>query len=161
MGSNIFTFDIIVDGRTYASGYLAPDQFYCQNINGGSMTTPYCSISDFLYAKSATIDSLNTSSIASKKSFIKKCNNIGIDEVMKTDVYSYRLKSENNKGAVNVPKHFGFIIGDEYKVSSKILGRDKDAIDLYSALALAYKAIQEQQKQIEDLREQIKSRGDE
>lgn len=155
MGSNIFTFDIVVDGRTYASGYLDPDQFYCQNINGGSIATPHCSVSDFLYAKSATIDSLNTSSVAHKKSFIKKCNNIGLNEVMKTDVYSYRLKHENVRGAVNVPKHFGFVIGDGYSISEEILGRDKDAIDLYSALALAYKAIQEQQEKINNLEQKM------
>lgn len=77
-----------------------------------------------------------------------------VQEVMNSDVYYYDLK-DRGKGAWKEGRHIGFVIGDKYSVSSDILDGSGGSIDMYSALAIAYKAIQEQQKEIEMLKNKL------
>lgn len=72
---------------------------------------------------------------------------------MKSDVYYYDLKNASKTWKQN--RHIGFVIGDGYSVSEEILNGDKGAIDMYNALAIAYKAIQEQQQEIEMLKNKL------
>lgn len=78
-----------------------------------------------------------------------------IQEVLDSEVYYYDLK-ERGKGEWKVGRHIGFVIGDGYNVSPDILNGEGGAVDMYSALAIAYKAIQEQQREIEELKNLIK-----
>lgn len=90
-----------------------------------------------------------------KKDFEKYEN--ALDEINKIDIYKYRFNTENNKSK----KHIGFIIGDKYNYSKEITSENDDGVDLYSFVSLCCKAIQEQQEQIEQLKEEIKSlKGD-
>lgn len=74
-----------------------------------------------------------------------------IQEILHSDVYYYDLKGQSDS-MWKEGRHIGFIIGDEYNVSQDILDGGGGAIDMYSALAIAYKAIQELQSEIEDLK---------
>lgn len=78
-----------------------------------------------------------------------------LQEIANSEVYYYDLK-DRGKGQWKEGRHIGFVIGDGYNVSQDILDGGGGAIDMYSALAIAYKAIQEQQKEIEELKKKIK-----
>ena len=78
-----------------------------------------------------------------------------LQEIANSEVYYYDLK-DRGKGGWKEGRHIGFVIGDGYSVSQDILDGGGGAIDMYSALAIAYKAIQEQQKEIEELKKKIK-----
>ena len=87
------------------------------------------------------------------KENIEQYNHSALAEVMKSDVYYYNLKNASKTWKQN--RHIGFVIGDGYSVSEEILNGDKGAIDMYNALAIAYKAIQEQQQEIEMLKNKL------
>lgn len=95
----------------------------------------------------------NLSSVNSKKN-IEKYEKSAVEEILKTDIYSYLYNDEND----DAKRTIGAIIGEKYKCSSDIITKDGKHISTYSMIALAYKAIQEhqeiinkQQKQINDL----------
>lgn len=64
-----------------------------------------------------------------------------LDDILNTDVYSYSLKRDIDNGFYNTK--YGFIIGTGYRLSEKILSEEKDGIELYSAIALLWKGVQE------------------
>lgn len=151
-GNNIFDFKFVTDeGLLYSDGYLAPDYFYCQNLKGLGGVIDALNVPIYLYAKSARIDSLTQGSLEGLKDEIELLEVDALNEIINTDVYKYKLKFENTEFSENVPTHLGFIIGDNYKLTKYILGSYSDGIDLYSAIALSYKAIQELYKKIEEI----------
>jgi hypothetical protein len=92
-----------------------------------------------------------TSKAESKKNFELLEN--GLDIIKNTDIYKYHLKSQLDDDK----KHIGFVIGDNFNYREEITSTNNDGVDLYSMIAVAYKAIQEQQQMIEQLQEEIKS----
>ena len=95
-----------------------------------------------------------TGSRAEWKENIVPYSKSAVQEIMDSDVYYYDLK-ERSKSAWSEGRHIGFVIGDGYNVSSDILDGGGSSIDMYSALAVAYKAIQELQAEIEALKKRI------
>lgn len=95
-----------------------------------------------------------TGSRAEWKENIVPYSKSAVQEIMDSDVYYYDLK-ERSKSAWSEGRHIGFVIGDGYNVSSDILDGGGSSIDMYSALAVAYKAIQELQAEIEALKKKI------
>jgi len=85
-----------------------------------------------------------TGSRAEDKKNIKKFTHSAIDIVKECVVHEYDLKHGD-------AHRIGFVIGEDYEVSEKILDEDKTGIEMYSALAVAYKAIQELEKRVEEL----------
>lgn len=148
-GNNIYSFEFITnEGLTYSDGYLSPDEFYSTNIRASGMGSYVMTVRNYLYAKTATIDELNNSSSEDLKTDIRKYEDEALQKVLNTDVYKYRLKSQVSQYAENIPEYIGFIIGDKYNLTKDILGRDGNCINLYSAIALLYKAIQEMYKEM-------------
>ena len=90
-----------------------------------------------------------TSKAELKKNFEKLEN--ALDIINKTDIYKYNLKNEED----TCKKHIGLVIGDNYKYSKEITSNKNDSVDLYSMISVCFKAIQEQQKQIETLQTKI------
>ena len=94
-----------------------------------------------------------TSLEAGKKNFENLTNALKI--IKNTDIYKYNLKSQNNGDK----KHIGFVIGENYKYAKEITSVDENGedigADIYSMVSVAYKAIQEQQEQIEQLQKEI------
>lgn len=107
--------------------------------------------------KGITTPSLNQTSLENQKKNFEKLEN-ALKIVKDTDIYKYNLKFQNNKDK----KHIGFVIGKDYKYSSEITCIDENGeetgVDLYSMIAVAYKAIQEQQEQIEELTRKIEEK---
>ena len=96
-----------------------------------------------------------TGSRAELKENIVPYHKSAIQEVMNSDVYYYDIK-DRGQGEWQYGRHIGFVIGDGYNVSQDILDGGNGDVDMYSALAIAYKAIQEQQREIEELKNLIK-----
>lgn len=85
-----------------------------------------------------------------KKNFTKLEN--ATDIIKNIDIYEYNLKQE--KGTDK--KHIGFVIGDKFNYSPKVTNKENNGYDLYSFVSVCCKAIQEQQEEIELLKEEIK-----
>lgn len=86
-------------------------------------------------------------SLESKKKNISKFNEKALDIINNSDIYNYHFKTDDD----NSKKHVGLIIGENYNTPKEITSNTNDGIDLYSMTSVAWKAIQEQQKQIEEL----------
>lgn len=97
-----------------------------------------------------TTPSLTQTSLEDKKKNFEKFEN-GLDIIKNIDIYKYHLKDQEDIEK----KHIGFVIGDKYRYSQEITNNENDGVDIYSFVAVCCKAIQEQQKQIEELKNMI------
>lgn len=77
-------------------------------------------------------------------SFTKKATSI----IQNTDVYNFKYKDDETE-----KNYIGFIIGEGYKIADEL--HDGKGVDLYSTIGVMWKAIQEQQQMIEELRKEI------
>lgn len=84
-----------------------------------------------------------------KKNFEKLPS--GLDIIKDIDIYKYHYKIQSD----DEKKNIGLVIGDNYKYSKEITNEDNSSVNLYSFVSVCCKAIQEQQKEIEELKEQI------
>lgn len=114
---------------------------------------------NFIYSAEIKTDNLIQSSLEEKKKNFEKLQN-GLDIIKATEIYKYNLKSQ----ADGDKKHIGFVIGENYKYSNEITALDNKGkevgADTYSMISVAYKAIQEQQEQIEQLQEKDKQKDE-
>lgn len=121
---------------------------YKENVSGTNIT----------HAGIITPSVTQTSLEESKKNFEKLQN--GLDIIKATEIYKYNLKSQTD----GEKKHIGFVIGKNYKYSNEITALDNEGkevgVDTYSMISVAYKAIQEQQEQIEQLQEKDKQKDE-
>lgn len=85
-----------------------------------------------------------TGSRAEDKKNIEEFTCSAIDIVKECKVHEYDLKHSK-------AHRIGFVIGADYEVSDRILDEDKAGVEMYSALVVAYKAIQELEKRVEEL----------
>lgn len=93
-----------------------------------------------------------TSKAESKKNFEKFTLEEAKEILNNTDIYKYNLKTQDDKGK----KHIGFVIGDDYNYSEKITSEKNDGANIYSMTSVLYTVVKEQQKQIEELQQEIK-----
>ena len=112
--------------------------------------------SRFVFVGDVFANNISNSSRATLKKNFEKFNN-GLDIVKNTDIYKYHFKTQNDKEK----KHIGIVIGNKYRYKKEITTQNNDGIDLYSMIAVAYKAIQEQQQMIDDLKHEIEVLKDE
>ena len=94
---------------------------------------------------------VNQTSLESIKKNIKKYEKNASEIIKNSDIYEYNLKSEKDTDK----KQIGFIIGKNYRTPDEITNQENTAIVLYSAIGLLWKSNQEQQKEIESLKERI------
>lgn len=94
-----------------------------------------------------------TGSKAEWKEDIHAYEDGALEKINNTTVYRYKLKrhSKDDDG-----RHIGFVIGDGFDLTGDILDHDKSNIDMYNALGVAYKAIQELSKEVSKLKEKLK-----
>ena len=91
-----------------------------------------------------------TSSEDKKKNFEKLEN--ALDIVKDVDIYKYNMKDEKETDK----KHIGFVIGDNFKYREEITSKSNEEAEIYSMISVLWKAVQEQQKEIEELKKVIK-----
>lgn len=95
---------------------------------------------------------VNTSKAELKKNFRKLEN--ALDIINAIDIYKYNYKTEEE----GTKEHIGLVIGDGFKYSEEVTSKENKGVDTYSLISVCVKAIQEQQKEIETLKELL--RGD-
>lgn len=125
------------------SQYLQKSGYYVENESTGQSTSV-----DYYGITTPTLT--QTSKAEVKKNFEKLEN--ALDIVKATEIYKYNLKNEED----TTKKHIGFVIGDNYNYSKEITSKNNDGVDIYSMVSVCMKAIQEQQEQIEILKQEIK-----
>lgn len=159
-GSELF---VTRNSRKYINGQYY-DDFYLEvkNTNGGSsvinggdvMVQNSSGITKAgMYGESGVIECVNlyqTSKAEEKKNFEKFKN--ALDIINKVDIYKYHFKNQKD----NEKKHIGFVIGNNYKYSKEITAIDNSGVDIYSMVSVCFKAIQEQQLIIDELKKKIK-----
>ena len=105
----------------------------------------------YVYPLGIFVDgTVHTTSEESKKKNIELYKESALQEILNSDIYKYNLKTEKDDDK----KHIGLVIGDKYNASKEVI--DNNSVDLYSMIAVAWKAIQEQQEQIKELKKEIK-----
>ena len=100
-----------------------------------------------------------TGSKAEWKQDIHSYEDGALQKILETTVYRYQLKEhpKNESG-----RHIGFVIGEGYNLADDILDESKSSVDMYSALGVAYKAIQELSEKVTVLEERLqKYKGEE
>lgn len=95
---------------------------------------------------------LTQTSLESIKKNIAKFNKNAIEIIKNSDIYEYNLKSDKDTDK----KMIGFIIGENYKTPNEVISKEGQAIGIYSMAGILWKAIQEQQQEIEDLKNKLK-----
>lgn len=90
---------------------------------------------------------LTQTSLAESKKNFEKLQDNALEIIKNIDIYKYNLKNEKDTDK----KHIGFVIGENYNYSKEVTSIDNKGVDNYSFTSLCCKAIQEQQKQIEQL----------
>lgn len=108
--------------------------------------------SDYTLITNGNISALKVSqrSLESIKKNIEEQGN-SLDIVKNSTIYSYNYKSEDDRDK----KHIGFVIGENYNTPNEVINQEGNGIDTYSMTSLAWKAIQEQQEEIERLKQKI------
>lgn len=147
-GSNSFK---IGNGSNYCllsdDGYVRCNHLYIPHGEG----YPLYVDGDGKFTGNVEAKDFQKSSLAEKKKNIKLFNKNALMLVKNTDIYEYNYKTEPNK----TKKDIGAVIGEDYKCPSEILSNDNKSVNLASMLGVAYKAIQEQQEEIEELKKEI------
>lgn len=110
-----------------------------------------------LTATSIKSASISPYSLERIKKNIKKFDKNALDIIQNSDIYEYNLKTDKDTDR----KMIGFVIGDKYKTPVELISKEGDSINLYSSVGILWKAMQENQKQIKELNNEIlKLRGE-
>ena len=86
-----------------------------------------------------------------EKKYIKKTDKKAVDLINNSDICQYQLKGEKATGH----RHFGLVIGEDYNCPNEVISESKKGIEIYSMIALAWKAIQELSEENRVLKEKI------
>lgn len=96
----------------------------------------------------------NISKEKTKKNFEKFKN--GLDIIKKSDIYKYNWKNEKDEEK----KHMGLVIPKDdkskYSVPEEVLSKNRNGIDLYSMISVAWQSIKELNEKIEKLEKELK-----
>ncbi|MDV8951214.1 phage tail protein [Leuconostoc falkenbergense] len=89
----------------------------------------------------------NSASLAEYKQNINVSDISGLDEINKSTIYNYQLKTSPDKQEV------GLVIGDGYDISQIVV--DGDGVNQYRMVTIAWKAIQELTQQVNELKQEL------
>lgn len=143
----VFGYGLLVANDNYSSSidtddwiFAGPNEVYFQ------MDHNSCLIKNLKY------QTISQSSLEEMKKNIEKLN-INASEIVKnSDIYKYNYKNEES----NSKKHIGFVIGNTRRTPKEVISNSEDGIDIYAMESILWKAMQEQQEQIETLQNKIK-----
>ena len=122
------------------------------NVSNGDGTGTFFVSPNYTYVLDLRYVHMQQFSLEKLKKNIEKSNVKALDIIKKARIYEYNLKTEEDTDK----KHIGFIIGDKYETPKELISQDGQGIDTYTMSSIMWKAIQEQQKMIEDLQKEIK-----
>lgn len=94
---------------------------------------------------------LEQTSLESIKKNISKFNKNATDIINNSDIYEYNLKSDKDTDK----KMIGFVIGDKYRTPAEVIEKNGQAIELYSAIGILWKAVQELSARVEQLEKEV------
>lgn len=94
---------------------------------------------------------LTQASLESIKKNISKFNKNATDIINNSDIYEYNLKSDADEDK----KLIGFIIGENYKTPNEVISKDGQAVELYSAIGILWKSVQELSARVEQLEKEV------
>lgn len=94
-----------------------------------------------------TTPKLTQTSLESIKKNISKFTKNATDIINNSDIYEYNLKSDKDEDK----KLIGFVIGENYKTPDEVIDKNGQAVSLYSAIGILWKAVQELSARVEQL----------
>lgn len=99
-------------------------------------------------------NSFSNASLAEKKKNIELFSG-ALELLENSDIYSFNWKTETDSDK----KHYGLVIGEDYRTPNEFISLKGDGIDTYAALSITMQAIKEFKEQhdeeIKELREEI------
>ncbi len=98
-----------------------------------------------------TSPKLTQASLESIKKNINKFTKNATDIINNSDIYEYNLKSD----ADTDKKMIGFVIGNNYKTPDEVISKEGQAIELYSAIGILWKSVQELSARVEQLEKEV------
>lgn len=105
-----------------------------------------------IYAEDLKYKTIAQTSLEAKKKNIEKLDIEAIELIKNSEIYEYNYKDEKDDDK----KHIGFVIGKTRRTPNIIISKNNDGIDIYAMESILWKAMQEQQEQIESLQRKIK-----
>ena len=165
-GNDNSTFCIVsADGTK--EGYMTSDTLrvgaFQQSISlYAFLTNPCISLTDLSYnqtlvaSNQITTPKLTQTSLESIKKNIRKFTRDAIDIINNSDIYEYNLKSDEDADK----KMVGFIIGGNYKTPDEVIDKNGQAVELYSAIGILWKAVQELSSRVEQLEKEVQHEED-
>ncbi len=99
----------------------------------------------------AECGNLVQTSAKEKKKYIKKVDKKALDLINNSDICQYQLKGEKATGH----RHIGLVVGEDYNCPNEVVSEDKKGVEIYSMIALAWKAIQELSEENKKLKEKL------
>lgn len=121
------------------------------NVNSGGQQTRI--LASEIQTPKIICPDIDQSSLESIKKNISKFNKNATKIINNSDIYEYNLKSDKDTDK----KMIGFIIGENYRTPDEVVSRDGQAVGLYSAIGILWKAFQEQSKRIEELEKEVRN----
>lgn len=104
-----------------------------------------------ILASGITTPSLTQTSLESIKNNISKFTKNATDIINSSDIYEYNLKSDADADK----KLIGFVIGDNYRTPDEVISKEGQGIELYSAIGILWKAVQELSARVEQLEKEV------
>lgn len=98
-----------------------------------------------------TTPNVTQTSLESIKKNISKFDKNATDIINNSDIYEYNLKPDEDTDK----KIIGFVIGDNYKTPSEVIDKNGQAVSLYSAIGILWKAVQELSARVEQLEKEV------
>lgn len=131
------------------------EQAKCRMISAGSDLT-FIDCSDGtdtskITPKEITSPKLTQTSLESIKKNITKFTKNATDIINNSDIYEYNLKSDKDEEK----KMIGFVIGDKYRTPNEVIDKEGRAVELYSAIGILWKAVQELSARVEQLEKEV------
>lgn len=99
-----------------------------------------------------TTPKLTQTSLESIKKNITKFNKNATDIINNSDIYEYNLKSDKDTDK----KMIGFVIGESYNTPDEVIDKNGQAVELYSAIGILWKAVQELSARVEQLEKEVR-----
>lgn len=104
-----------------------------------------------IFAEEIITPNVTQTSLESIKKNISKFTKNATDIINQSDIYEYNLKSDVDTDK----KLIGFIIGDNYKTPDEVISKDGQAVSLYGAIGILWKAVQELSARVEHLEKEV------